>query len=76
MIVDASLGRLVGNWKGVNQYAVDSWMIFICGAVIRPQDKELLQYLEWCRENGVSPPAFENEDGLTKPEPLRVMRIK
>lgn len=80
MSQDASSGMVVGTWYGVGHYAVDSWMIFVCGAVVWPDDKELRAYMEWCALRGERPPAYCVSDDLeagevVRPEPLRIMRL-
>lgn len=78
MGADAADGKVVGTWYGVGRYAVDSWMIFVCGQIMWPDDKELRAYLEWCAERGCAPPAYSSDtddDEIVRPEPLRLMRL-
>lgn len=79
MKADSESGMVVGHWKGVNQYCVDCWMIFIMGEVVDTKYQDLREYLEWCRDNGVPPPAYtiETTTGsyIARPQPLRIMRI-
>ena len=76
MAQDAADGKVVGNWFGIGQYAMDSWMIFVIGQVVDAEDKELKRYLEWCRDNNATPPAYTVDDYLYTPKPLRIMRLK
>ncbi len=78
---DASAGKVVGTWYGVGRYAVDSWLIFVCGAVMWPDDKELREYLEWCAERGCAPPAYSVDTDtaageIVRPEPLGILRLR
>lgn len=78
MSQDAYDGKVIGTWFGVGSYAIDSWMIFVCGRVVWPEDKELRKYLQWLEENKLYPPAFTAEDGRThNPDPLgMILRLK
>lgn len=76
MAGDAASGKLIGLWYGVGKYAMDSWLIFGCGAMLWPNDKELRVYMEWCTEVGEFPPAYTNQEGeILRPEPTRIMRL-
>ena len=75
MSLDACHGKVVGNWHGIGQYAVDSWMMFVVGMFVEPDDKELRAYHDWAKKAGVLPPAYQTDNIIYRHEPLRIMRL-